>query len=82
MPKMGEILNFLSVFDFEEEKLVSLYSLAKVYVANYVLCQFYHPFYHGEIMPSNVGVTISTWQFSRSCSCLLSNLHVGNILNL
>ena len=57
--RLGEIINFLSMFDFEEE-LVCLYSIVKVYVANHVLCQSDHPFYHGQIVSSKVGVTITT----------------------
>ena len=69
------------MFDFEE-KLVCLYSEVKVYVANHALCQSEHPFCHGQIMSSKVGVTMTAWQLSRSRSCLLCNLYVGIILNV
>ena len=69
------------MFDFEENR-VCLYSVVKVYVANHVLRQSNHPFCHGQIVLSKVGVMITTWQLFRSRSCVQSNLHVGIILDL
>jgi len=36
-----------------------------------------HPFCHGQIMSSNVGMMVATWQVSRIRSYLLCSLHVG-----